>query len=410
MPLWSLVRSREEFGGESLPLLTVVSESGVEIRDLSEGRAPSEDLSAYRTVRPGDLVVNKMWARFGAYGVSRHEGVISPAYWVLRVRRDVVYPAFLHYLLRSSPYRAEVWRRSKDLPPNGFNIPWDQFRTVRIALPPVGTQRAIADFLDAETARIDALIAKKRRMAELVDERLRSWTILAVLGDMEGTSGAGSRSGFFRIVPTGWSETALRHLGCEVQTGPFGSQLHAEDYVGDGWPVINPTNLVGGRIEASPEVTISDEKRSELARHILRRGDIVFGRRGELGRAGLVGEPHDGWLCGTGSLRLRLRERRLIPEYLKYFVETPVAKAYFKLASVGSTMDNLSTETVLALPVLVPPLHEQEAIVDAVLRREANAEALRTRLARETRLLSEHRQARISSAVTGRVEGPGTAA
>ena len=149
-------------------------------------------------------------------------------------------------------------------------------------------QQAVADYLDRETARIDALIAARRRMVELLDERFEAFAQLVCIGGVGKLERRSSPSGMYGAIPSTWTETPLRHLGCEVQTGPFGSQLHAEEYIEDGWPVVNPTNLVDGRLVAVEGMTISAEKRAELSRHTLAEGDIVFGRRGEMGRAGLL--------------------------------------------------------------------------------------------------------------------------
>jgi type I restriction enzyme S subunit len=172
IPAGYLLRERGEFGGPGLPILTVVSEFGVRVRDLEAGgRAVGEDLNGYRRVRTGDLVVNRLWARFGAYGVSEFDGLISPAYWVLKPDASQVDGRYLHSLLRSSRYLAEIRRLSKDMPPNGFDLPWDLFKRVSIDLPSLEAQRSIADFLDRETTRIDAVIEKKRRLIELITMR-----------------------------------------------------------------------------------------------------------------------------------------------------------------------------------------------------------------------------------------------
>jgi len=154
-------------------------------------------------------------------------------------------------------------------------------------------------------------------------------------------------------------------------------------------------------------MSVDDETRARLARHMLRSGDIVFGRRGEMGRAGLISEREAGWLCGTGSLRLRLVGNQLLPEYLKLLLETGAAKQYFQLSSVGSTMENLNTEILLALPVLVPPIGEQSRVVSVVSRSRAHNFELESKLNRSIDLLSEHRQALITAAVTGQLEVPG---
>jgi len=389
-------------------LLSVNLTSGVVLRRADSGRpAASEDLSGYQHVKSGDLVMNQLGKPHGALGISPHEGIISPAYFVATIGPSAD-QRYMHHLLRTRLYISEYERRGKNMPPNQFDISWDQFRDIELLLPPLSEQRAIADYLDTETARIDALIDKKQRMIELIDQRTEAQLLRVILG--EGRRGADSPSGYFASVPDSWVETALRHLGCEVQTGPFGSQLHAEDYVEGGWPVVNPMNIGKRSIEAVSTMTVSDDKRKDLNRHVLRIGDIVFGRRGEMGRAGLVEERHAGWLCGTGSLRLRIIGNHLLPEYLKLMLGTAPARAYFELTSVGSTMDNLNSEIVLAFPCLVPPLDEQLRAMQLVADLDAISRELRSCVARQIDLLRERRQALITAAVTGELEIPGLAA
>ena len=282
--------------------------------------------------------------------------------------------------------------------------------SLRVPLLSSHLQRAIADYLDAETARIDALIARKRRMIELLEEQALSRAVRLVLGDVDETRGLASPSGLYRHVPDGWGETPLRHLNCHVQTGPFGSQLHAEDYVEGAWPVVNPMNIVDGEIRAVDSMTVADQKKAELLRHVLQPGDIVFARRGEMGRAGLVTSTQAGWLCGTGSLRLRLARGLLVPEYLKLLLGTPAAKAYFEFASVGSTMDNLNGEIVQAFPTLVPPLQTQIEVVTAIREGRGLSNATAVRLSKQIELLREHRQALITAIVTGELSISGVAA
>ncbi len=343
-----------------------------------------------------------------AYVVADLPGVVCGYHLALLRPSQEVDGRYLFWALTSRLSREQFSASANGI--TRFGLRYDSFGEVRVPLPPLACQCAIADYLDRETARIDALIEKKRRMIELLEEQTHAWSVRLVLGDLGGTKGSTSPSGLYRVVPDGWKETALRHLHCSVQTGPFGSQLHAEEYVEGGWPVVNPMNLVEGEISAVETMTVSDQKRTELARHILAPGDIVFGRRGEMGRAGLAEEAHRGWLCGTGSLRLRLRSTLITPTYLKLLLETPVARAYFELASVGSTMDNLNSEIVLALPTLVPPIATQDRIVEDVHARRETAEALRGRLERQIGLLQEHRQALITAAVAGELDVPGVAA
>jgi type I restriction enzyme S subunit len=395
----AVLREARNLDGQA-QLLSLRSSGKLSARG-EENQPPAFDyIPRYWLVSPGDLVVNPMWLPGGGIGVATTPGAVSPDYRVYRLgsRLD---PRFVHYVLRSAPYFDQYRLLTRAETTFDRRVTKEDFRELPIPVPPVATQKAIADLLDVETARIDALIEKKQRMIALLDERRVNATADLVL---RGTRDGGSRTArslFFDSVPEGWHETQLRHLGCEVQTGPFGSQLHAADYVDDGWPVVNPASLVGGRIVAVPEMMISDSKREELSRHILKSGDIVFGRRGEMGRAALVTESEAGWLCGTGSLRLRLRSRNLTPGYLKLLLETPALRGYFQLSSVGSTMDNLNSGIVLGAPVVVPPPHEQRSIVESVAIQADRCVHLMNRASRQIELLIEHREALVSAAVTG---------
>lgn len=315
-------------------------------------------------------------------------------------------PRFLNFVLSGQQALAHLEARARGVTMIAYSE--DELRRIPVPHLSLEDQRAIADFLDRETARIDALIAKKQRLLGTVKEREAAWVERTVLG-IERESAGASSTGFFVHCPMGWAETTIRHLGCEVQTGPFGSQLHAEEYVKDGWPVVNPANLQKGEIVPIREMSISDEKRAQLSRHILRPGDIVFGRRGEMGRAGLVEAKHEGWLCGTGSVRLRLQHSPLKPEYLKLLLETKALRTYFELTSIGSTMDNLNSEIILGLPCVVPSEDEQWQIVTAVARRARTLKAFQGRLEQQLALLTEHRQALITAAVTGQMEVPSAA-
>ncbi len=317
---------------------------------------------------------------------------------------------FLYYLLNSEAVRSRldgwvqsVTRSHQRVRPEDISKMW-------IDYPPLSVQRAIADYLDAETARIDALIEKKRRMIELLDERERIDAEQLILrgtqnGDLDVVGHA-----LYGAIPAEWGATQMRHLRCEVQTGPFGSQLHAEDYVDDGWPVINPMNIVSGALRDDDAKRVGDEKRRELSRHILFPGDIVFGRRGEMGRAGLVSPEQAGWLCGTGCLRIRLSDSRLQPNYLKMLLETGPARDYFSLSSVGSTMENLNSEILLSLPIVLPDVGEQSRIVERVTAERCRSSEVRSALDRQILILGEHRQALITAAVTGELAIPGVAA
>lgn len=108
---------------------------------------------------------------------------------------------------------------------------------------------------------------------------------------------------FYELRP-GWAPARLGNLLIEIQTGPFGSSLHKSDYKVGGTPVINPASMKDGAIEPIQEMAVDVETVSRLQTFMLRAGDIIMARRGEMGRCAIVTDRENGWLCGTGSLRV----------------------------------------------------------------------------------------------------------
>lgn len=167
-----------------------------------------------------------------------------------------------------------------------------------------------------------------------------------------------------------WNQTnigTLCDLGVvELQTGPFGSQLHAYDYVDDGVPVV-PTEAIRARqIDHAVLPKVSPSKAGELSRHRLRRGDILFARRGvqATGHIGFVRDAEEGFLCGTGAIRLRVNwgSGEVDADYLSHVLADPAAIDWFKFHAIGATMPNLNEGIIRSFPLLIPPLPEQRAI------------------------------------------------
>ena len=201
-------------------------------------------------------------------------------------------------------------------------------------------------------------------------------------------------------IPAHWEVKRIRDLAEALQTGPFGSQLHANEYVLGGYPVINPANLRDGRLVPDEECTVNDAAAERLAHHRLRDGDILFARRGEHGRCGLVTNQEEGWLCGTGCLRLRVRRDAARSRFLIRLLSTSGVADWLGLQSVGATMQNLNTSIIGRIPLVVPPTAEQETIAAFLDRETARIDALVAKKERLIALLQEQRTALITRAVT----------
>jgi type I restriction enzyme S subunit len=163
-----------------------------------------------------------------------------------------------------------------------------------------------------------------------------------------------------------WLKSTIGELCVEgngkVQTGPFGSQLHQSDYSEDGTPVVMPTDIPSGRIDVSRIARVSDSHIHRLARHQLEKGDIVYGRRGDIGRQALVRDENVGWLCGTGCLRIRLGNSQVDSEYLHRYLTMPEIIGWIEEQAIGATMPNLNTDILSRVPIYFPKRKTQRKI------------------------------------------------
>lgn len=152
--------------------------------------------------------------------------------------------------------------------------------------------------------------------------------------------------------------------GGSIQTGPFGSQLHASDYVAVGTPCVMPKDIGDNRIVTDTIARVAPNDLQRLRRYQLLEGDIVYSRRGDVERRALVRAENEGWLCGTGCLRVRIGDNSVHdPAFVSYALGLEKTKLWIVRHAVGATMLNLNTEILSNVPLSAPPVSEQKAIV-----------------------------------------------
>ena len=171
-------------------------------------------------------------------------------------------------------------------------------------------------------------------------------------------------------IPDHWEFTTLGEIcqrgGGNIQTGPFGSQLHASDYVAVGVPSIMPTNIGENRIIEDGIVRITEKDANRLGQHRLRAGYIIYSRRGDVEKRALIREREEGWFCGTGCLKVRLGSGVVDPLFASLFLGHPAIREWIVRHAVGATMPNLNTTIMSEVPFALPPLAEQNAIAGVI--------------------------------------------
>jgi restriction endonuclease S subunit len=166
---------------------------------------------------------------------------------------------------------------------------------------------------------------------------------------------------------TKFAQTSIGQLvaidEAELKTGPFGTQLKASEYCEDGTPVINVRNIGFGTIKAEKLEFIGPITRDRLSSHLLRRGDIVFGRKGAVERHVFIRRSQEGWLQGSDCLRLRFKSARVESSFVSYFLLTPAHQRWMmNQCSHGATMASLNQQILERIVLPIPPLPIQRRV------------------------------------------------
>ncbi|MCB1994862.1 MAG: restriction endonuclease subunit S [Burkholderiaceae bacterium] len=202
-------------------------------------------------------------------------------------------------------------------------------------------------------------------------------------------------------IPKGWMSSTLgglcRTYGGLIQTGPFGSQLHAHDYTTEGIPVVMPQDLSGRRICIDKVARVDESDAKRLHRHRLQAGDIVFSRRGDVGRHALVTPREFGWLCGTGCLLVRPSTEAKISAYVSCALAQAESLEWLTRHAVGATMPNLNTTILSNLPIVLPP----SAVLTGLQDRLDAMEATKNLFVGETEILAELRDTLLPKLLSG---------
>ncbi|MFJ7020422.1 restriction endonuclease subunit S [Streptomyces sp. NPDC101117] len=266
-------------------------------------------------------------------------------------------------------------------------------RQMTVCLPPVRDQEAIAQVLDA----LDHKIVLNERIASTTRELAR--TVMAALWDRGGiTSLARSDT----AVPRDWVRTTLGSLcasgGGAIQTGPFGSQLHASDYVDSGIPSVMPQNIGDNVVSENGIARITPADAERLSKYLLSEGDIVYSRRGDVKRRALVRKYEAGWLCGTGCLRVRAGSA-VNSLFLSYYLGEREIQDWIAQHAVGATMPNLNTAILGSVPVVLPPNEEMRRVSE----RLAGLDATTAHLQHENRTLADLRDTLLPQLLSGKL-------
>lgn len=204
------------------------------------------------------------------------------------------------------------------------------------------------------------------------------------------------------LIPEKWTVSTIGAIA-DVKTGPFGSALHAEDYVQDGTPIITVEHLGETGLTHQNLPKVSEKDRHRLFAYSMQEGDIVFSRVGSVDRNAYVTASENGWLFSGRILRLRAKNEKLSTQYLGYYFKSEDTKERIRNVAVGQTMPSLNTKLMNAFKVVLPTIEEQKDIAALLSNMDTLISALEKQISKKKAI----KQGAMQELLTGKRRLPG---
>lgn len=397
VPFWVAFRRRGRTEHDSSEeLLSVYRDHGVVPREGREDNfnKPSEDLSRYQLVQPGDLVINKMKAWQGSVAVSEYTGLVSPAYFVYE-SLHTEHPRYLHYLLRSDAYVAAYGAVSKGIRVGQWDLDPQEHSRLQLILPPLDEQDSIVGFLDFETARIDALIAEQQRLIELLKEKRQAVISQAVTKGLDpSVPMKDSGVEWLGEVPAHWEVVPVR-VTVDEQNRKNASET------GDYLSLLADVGVIPyeekGDIGNKKPVDLSNSKVVEVGDFVINSMNFGIGSFGVSAYSGV---------CSPVYIVLRPRIDVVDSDFLAAVFANRLFQSMAQSFGNGILAHRaaINSHVINRLKVPLPPIDEQRIIAASLATDLAYMERLQEQALDNVKLLQERRAAVISAAVTGKID------
>jgi type I restriction enzyme, S subunit len=353
----------------------------------------AESYVGHKLCRPGDLVINTMWAWMAALGVAKEPGLVSPSYHVYRPRTpSALHPEFADHLLRTRPYASEYNCRSTGIRGSRLRLYPEEFLDIPIVCPPEEDQRRILSFVNVRDRAIRRYIRTKRRLIELLNEQKQAVISRAVHRGLD-PSAAVKSSGIDWLgdVPAHWQTRRLKYLLRNVN-----EQVSAKS-PGERYVALEHIESWTGKIRPPSEDVEFD---SQVKR--FKPGDILFGKlRPYLAKVCL---PAESGVCVGELLVLRPTAEDLLPEFLERKLRSREVIDLVNSSTYGAKMPRAEWTFIGNVLISYPPPEEQRQILCALRKDTAGLDEAIARAQGEIEVMLEYRTRLIADAVTGRLD------
>jgi len=412
---WSIRRNgtlfaqRNETNSPDLPILEVSLKTGVTVRNLDNlaRKQMMSDHSLYKRAARGDLAYNMMRMWQGAVGVVPQDGLVSPAYVVVRPYSHAV-SKFYEYQFRMAAYKAEVDGYSRGIVKDRNRLYWEDFKRIPSLFPKYEEQTQIARFLDWKTAQIDRFIRNKRRLIELLKEQKQALINQAVTGRIDVRTGKpyleykDSGMPWLGKVPVGWDIRKFKYLARFTSGGTPSKSV--DGYWHGTLPWVSPKDMKSREVHDA-EDHISEQAVKDSATSLAKPGELlIVVRSGILRRTIPVGIVKREVAFNQDIKAIAPKQDAISSDYLLFLINGCDHLLRDEWVKVGATVESIEHELMANTYFPVPTLEEQSIITNFCKKIEDSVCKAVTRTQREIDLMQECRTCLISDVVTGKLD------
>lgn len=371
----------------------------------------------YKVCRPGDVVINTLWAWMAALGVTKYAGIVSPAYGVYRpLAESGLLPQFADQLLRTPRYAGEYLRRSTGVNSSRMRLYPDQFLRIPVVYPPPAEQAAIVRFLDHTNREFDRYIRAKRKLIARLNDQKQAIIHRAVTRGLDANvSLRPSGVPWLGDIPEHWGN-AVKLKYISSLKGRLGWQgLKAGEYTDYGPYVVSSAHFKDQRIEWSKCPHVTQERYDMDVNIQLSEGDILIMKDGAaMGKLAFVDHLPDAACLNSHVLLFRplIRDGRQTydPRYVFYFMSTGPFQNYVQVNATGATFLGISQWSLGNYIICLPPIDEQRAIARFIDTEIAGLRKVMSKVETQIAALVEYRTRLVADVVTGKFDIRGAVA
>jgi type I restriction enzyme S subunit len=378
--------------------------------DLMSATATEDEIEKFH-LETGDVIITKdseSWDDIGipAYVEATADNFVCGYHLAfMRPNKHLLDGRFLFRCVQSRPVALQLELEATGV--TRYGLPKGAIGNALIPLPPIETQYLIADYLDRETARIDALVAEKEKMLVLLEEKRSALISRAVTRGLNPRiTLKPSNAPWFDETPFSWSVERLKWV---IKSVDSGVSVNASDQPteGDSFGVLKTSAVAGGAFFSSENKSVWHTEYDRLACPVT-KNTIIMSRMNTpnlVGESGYVAKDYSNLFLPDRLWQISFDENRVFVPFMSLLLASKEARHALSSMATGTSpsMKNLAIEEMSSLLIPVPTIDEQKLIYNAVARQDAMIGPLKNELITSLQLLKERRSALITAAVTGQI-------